>query len=507
MERDQRDLERDGDDLFDRERTRQYVAFVRGSLARRRGLVAAVAVGIMALTALGLAALPSTYHVEAKLLAQRIAVLPVRGEGTDAAAPTRGAAETVQRRDNLLGLIEATDLLHHWDEHRAPAQRAFDAIRGLVHGPDTEEDRRDAMVERLEKRLVSWTNEGTVTIAIDWPDARMACRIVDIAEQDFLEERYTHEVTALAESLAILRSHADGLRQDVDDAVAAARDLRAARQKPAAEGDHDAKPPDAKPADDKPVAAPQRAPRRPAEVKPEIEQLQATLAAKQRALDDLEGFRRHRLSEAQARLAEQRGTYTEHHPVIMDLEQTVTALSAPSPQVKALREEIASLRAEYERTAVQAPGAPAAVAPLARSSLPPPELPSEILRLDQELREDRDPAVVYARGRLRDAMDKYAALREKIEAAQIDLETAQAAFKYRYSVLTPAKLPKRPVKPNVPLVLLAALVASALAALVAAVAADVHGGRVVERWQIERLLDRPILGEIEVPRLPRPRAR
>jgi capsular polysaccharide biosynthesis protein len=109
---------------------------------------------------------------------------------------------------------------------------------------------------------------------------------------------------------------------------------------------------------------------------------------------------------------------------------------------------------------------------------------------------------VYARAELRDAMDKYAALRAQVQAAQIDLETAQAAFKYRYSVLTPARLPRRPARPNVPLVLLAALLAAAGAAVLAAVLADLRAGRLVERWQVEALLGRPILGELHLGQRP-----
>ena len=109
--------------------------------------------------------------------------------------------------------------------------------------------------------------------------------------------------------------------------------------------------------------------------------------------------------------------------------------------------------------------------------------------------------MVYARGQLRDAMDKYAALRTQIQTAQIDLETAQAAFKYRYSVVTPAHPPKSPTAPNVPLVMLAALIAALICSLLVSVLADVRAGRLLERWQIERLLDRPILGEIALPML------
>jgi capsular polysaccharide biosynthesis protein len=107
--------------------------------------------------------------------------------------------------------------------------------------------------------------------------------------------------------------------------------------------------------------------------------------------------------------------------------------------------------------------------------------------------------MVYARAQLRDAMDKYAALRNQIQAAQIDLETAQAAFKYRYTVVTPARLPRSPTVPNVPLVTLVAFIAAMLCGILFAVLLDVRRGRLLERWQIERLLDRPILGEISLP--------
>ena len=492
------DLDEGSAELFDRDQIRDYIAFVWGAVRRRRARVAAVISGIMALATLALAAWPRTYHVEAKLLAQKNPVLPVRGEGPDAAAPTRGAVETIRRRDNLVALIEATDLVHHWNDHRAPAQRWVDGLRRLLRGEEDPQEGIDAMVERLEKRLVTWTNEGTVTIAIDWPDAAMACRLVDIAQQNFLETRHAQEITALAESIAILRSHAANLRADVDDAVTALEELRDKQKAPRAEGAAGA-PPTGGASGRRPTA-------RRGEPSPELERLQATINAKRKALDDIEELRRRRLSEMQMRLAEQRATYTENHPVIIDLQQTIAALQVPSPPVKALRDEVASLRAEQERMGGDARRGDIAAAPgggLGARGVPP--LPSEILRLDQELREEKDPVTVYARGRLRDAMDKYGSLCEKVRASQIDLETAQAAFKYRYSVLTPAMVPRRPVKPSVPLVLLGALVVAIFGAVLVVVVADVRSGLLVERWQIERLLDRPILGDVAVPMLPRAR--
>jgi hypothetical protein len=496
MLRNDDDLEEGSADLFDGKQIREYLVFASGAFRRRRALIAAVVSGVMALAALAVAALPRTYHVEAKLLAQRSAVLAVRGDGQDAVAPTRGAVETIRRRDNLVALIEATDLVQHWREHRAPAQRLVDGLRALVHGEDDAEEQLDAMVERLEKRLNAWTNDTTVVIAIDWTDARMAARLVDVAQQNFLEARHAQEISALAESIAILESHANGLRADVDDAVTALEDLRGKRPSP-----QDAAASAPSPSG---ASAPRSSARRATGPSPELEQITATLGAKRRALEDLEELRRRRLAEAQMRLAEQRATYTEAHPLIIDLHQTIAALETPSPQIKALRAEVASLRTEQERLGGEGAGRVAAPEAASGSARLLP-IPREIVRLDEELREDRDPAVVYARGKLRDAMDKYAALCDKVHASQIDLETAQAAFKYRYSVLTPAKIPKRPVKPSVSLILIASFVSAILGAAVVAVVADVRSGILVEPWQIERLLDRPILGEVVLPQLPRPR--
>ena len=190
------------------------------------------------------------------------------------------------------------------------------------------------------------------------------------------------------------------------------------------------------------------------------------MQAKQRSIEELEDLRRRRLSDLQANLAEARTTYTESHPTIADLKQSIAALSVESAQVTGLRKEAAALKAEYDSRVASAsePQLPAIVwtsaAPSSRRRAPPRPLrrcPGDVLRLALDLREDRDPGMVYARGQLRDAMDKYAALRTQIQTAQIDLETAQAAFKYRYTVVTPAHLPKSPTVPNVPLVTLAAL--------------------------------------------------
>jgi uncharacterized protein involved in exopolysaccharide biosynthesis len=94
-------------------------------------------------------------------------------------------------------------------------------------------------------------------------------------------------------------------------------------------------------------------------------------------------------------------------------------------------------------------------------------------------------------------MAKYSQLRAQIETTQIDFDTAEAAFKYRYSVVEPPLYPKKPSKPNALLVVIAGLVGGLFVGIFAAVVVDVRRGRFVERWQVERTLDLPTLGEVD----------
>ncbi|MGD0526163.1 MAG: hypothetical protein ABSE49_13515 [Polyangiaceae bacterium] len=367
-------------------------------------------------------------------------------------------------------------------------------------------------MRRLESKLVVWTSEGTnsaggstVTIAIDWPDAAMACRLVDAAQRAFLAARYAREVTALSESIEILTKHAGIMKTDVDEAVEAIEKMRPANDASKAAG-----PAPASPSRPRVVLAPR--PVAPHVSRPDAapEPPSPEIQAKQRAIDELEDLRRRQLSELQARLAEARATFTESHPAIVDLKHSIAGLSVESAQVTKLRQEIVALRAAQDAASAAAEsGAEPASAPpatwvpaspgMGAVSAAPPQLPGDVLRIALDLREDRDPAMVYARGRLRDAMDKYAALRAQIQGAQIDLETAKAAFKYRYTVVTPARLPRSPSVPNIPVVTLVAFVVSILCGFLLTVLLDLKRGRLVEPWQLERLLERPILGELALP--------
>jgi uncharacterized protein involved in exopolysaccharide biosynthesis len=490
------ELESEDTHLLDFKLISNLLGYAVGSIRRRKFLVLGLAIGIFAATVSTLFLLPKTYHVETKLLIQHNQALAPRGD-SQGDAPTRAAVETVMRRDNLIAIVHQTSLLHEWYNRRAPLAHVKDLIVRVFANPETEQETTEWMVDVLEKRMSVWTNEGIVNIGIDWPDPTMALRLVDAAQQNYLEARHATEITAIAEQVSIFQNHAAALRKDVDAAVDVIEKLRADRAAGAATSAMAPAPSAPAPAGGGAIAP---APHRPSEPDPQLEQTKVMIEIKQRAINDLEEFRRHRLSELNASLAEKSATYTENHPAIIDLRQTIASLSGESSQVQKLRAEVARLQKDFDERSAAAT-AESRVVPVinvGRLVAAPPPLPGSIIRIEQEPNDDRDPAIMYARTQLRDAMEKYSHLRTQIETAQIEFDTAEAAFKYRYSVVEPPLYPKKPAKPNALFVVLAGMIGGLFVAIFAAVLSDVRGGRFVERWQIEHVLDLPILGEIDL---------
>jgi hypothetical protein len=107
-----------------------------------------------------------------------------------------------------------------------------------------------------------------------------------------------------------------------------------------------------------------------------------------------------------------------------------------------------------------------------------------------------DPTLTYAKSRLKIATANYEEMLDRLEGARIELETARAAFKYRYTVISPPQFPRRPISPNVPLLAVGGLIMAAFLALFVVTALDIVGGRIVEAWQADRLLGLPVLGEV-----------
>jgi uncharacterized protein involved in exopolysaccharide biosynthesis len=426
--------------------------------ARRRKWIAAVVflLGIEASVAYYRSKRP-LYRVETRILAQRQQALPsVVRPSTPPDDPTRSAWELVHRRENLIALVKEADLFAESDATSAASssggllERLRRALR--LSGPSpADDDPLSALVLRLDRALQVTTADETITISMDWPDPHQAHRVVAAALQNFLEARQLQEITAIDEAISLLQGRVATLRDQLQRAIEDTRRGTTHADSP-----------------------PRQAARRSAGE--ELARIKSMVEAKDRAIADVEEFRRRRLADLQAQLDAKRGIYSDAHPDVISLRQDIAALSRESPQIAALRAEERKLREEYAvRLAHEGRPPSSGAAPSAAPRAAPGE--------------DQDE-------RVREARLQYQQMLERVSAAQLDLDAARAAFKYRYSVIWPAQVPNEPVSPKPVKIFGLGALASLLLGLFAAAAPDLLSGRIVERRQVERSLDLPVLGEL-----------
>jgi uncharacterized protein involved in exopolysaccharide biosynthesis len=487
-------------DLFDYALIRNVIGFVFRGVVRNRVLTVATFVTVAVVGLVVTALLPRTWHAEARLLANQNQI--IRALGNPRAAlpsedPTRAAREIIFAHDNLVSLIKQTNLLKSWDESRPFVVRVKDKLVALVAGPTSDEDKLDALVGTLEKRLRVDTDQQTVTISADWPDAQTAYLLVDTAQQNFLETRHITEMTAISEALSILEGHAANVQRTVDDAL---HELERVRERRRAGGS----------------ASPQQAPisetgagatasfttepepkpnAMPAATEQELAQLKFLLNSKRRALKDLEEFRSRREAELTAQLQEQKVQYADQHPVVLDTQNRIEALKQDSPQMTQVKGDIESVLQEYKRKGGRDPDS--LIEPVQPRSVPQRRTQQTQVALSSSELQD-DPLVEFSRNNLRVAAAKYEELMMRIDGARIEQDTARVAFKYRYSVVRPAAVPKKPTKPDAAILSVVALVAALFVSLLAGAVREWFRGSLVEAWQVERLLKVKVLSQVRL---------
>lgn len=471
---------------FDWRKLAEYGRFVAGSLGRRKLIVFLVFSTVFGLTYLGYWLMPRTYHVETQLLAQRnqvIGNLAVSGRSMpDQGAPTRAAAETVLRRDNLIALIQQADLVANWDASRSRASKLKGWLWEKLGRTTSDLDKADIILGTLETRLAVKTNpdyqgEGTVTISIEWPDPKMGYRLVTAAQQSFIEARHLSEISSISEALSILVTRATSMRREIDGTLRSIEEKKAAAKGPKRRigGGSSAR----LPIPDATTPAEREA----------IQQIAAMIDEKKLAIKDLDDMRRRRIAELQTKLAELRATYAESHPAILDVIQTIETLSQESPQMLQLKKDEANLQAQYQaRVAKTTQPVEKPTAPVLQDSA--------AVRAQAAPAEDDDREMEFAKNQLRFQADAYARLLERLESARMEQETARAAFKYRYVVIHPAQIPREAIKPKPAKILGGGFAAALVLALLSALLADLRSGRVFAPWQLEKALRLPVLAEI-----------
>jgi len=427
----------------------EHVKFIARATRRHwRFVVLCVMAGLGA-SVLLLSILPKTYRVKTQLLARRQHILPaIARPSLSDESPTAGAYETVHRRENLIAIIRKAGLLQGSQDDPSSGQ--------------AEEERLEGLIKRLDVTLSVVAQDQTLTIAIDWPDPQAARRIVDSAVADYLEKRRVIEIAPIEDAVSLLEARASSMLSDVVALQTEARARRPAKSRRAG----------ATTSADIPSSDPAAA------------ELEAKVRAKQHAVSDLEEYRRRKVAELRAQLAQEQSLYGPDYPSVVALNQSIEALSQPSSQLATLRGEQRSLEEEYRRRFGRLP----------RSSSDGPllgEQPSDAQQRNDEF-DSFD-------SRLKRATMEYQAMLERVGSARIELETVRSAFKYRYSVLWPAQVPKKPDRPNRAKIVGAGSTLALLLAIAVAAAFDRLSGRIVERKQVEQGVGLLVLGEIRGP--------
>jgi uncharacterized protein involved in exopolysaccharide biosynthesis len=486
---------------LDLDAIRDWIGFVWRSRQRQPK----VAIGVFAVIAgLGLIisfTMPRIYNSQVKLLVQPDLVGPALSNPGRAVPqqdnPLANVADTIMRRDNLVALVKETNLVDRWASTRPPTLRFKDKVMEAISGPLSEKERLTSLAQTLEQRLTVTTTPPTLTISVDWQDPTMAYELVTLVQKNFIESRYDADVTAIEDAIRVLEDHIKSEGEQVD------KDLAAYQASIDAQGGGAVEPPPPPPssgsAGPSPAApSPALAPRiaRPvASAGGSDVDLTKALEEKRRQIRVLQDSHDRELEALKQQLVQAQLTLAAAHPTVIALQQKIDTMSQPSPDLTVLKGEERALLAQIALASLSSgtpslPGIPGVAAAPARS-------PSAAAAAKFPL---EDPRTGAARARLEATMRRYQDVIARLDSARLELDITRTAYRYRYSVVTPAEVPRGPKKRTPQIIGIASLLAGALLALLAAAAVDFRSGRILETWQVRRLLGVEVVGELDPPR-------
>jgi uncharacterized protein involved in exopolysaccharide biosynthesis len=492
------------------ELVKSHLAFARKAVGKRRGLTAAIFLVVTVLVSVALAIWPRAYQSELRMMVQKSSVL----DPDDRSNPLASASDVITRHENIEALVKQVELAKTWDVSRAPALRVKDRVMEAIRGKPNEQALNDALVTMLENRIWAKAEENSLEIGAEWSDAETAARIVEAAKESFLASRHVAEISVIEEKMSILEGHSTRLRTEIEgiaQELGRLKDEKLAAAEKAARRVSEAAAGSAAPAPAPPpirvAAAPRPAPSATAAAVTEEDllALKEDLAIKKKKLSDLQARRNQSVLEWKGKLVDLKLKFTEDHPEVRSAEQRIAILGQVPVEESTLVGEVEALEARVKRADASARleaaaartgrgGGGVAAVPSATAPNAADALPSEILKL-LDTSNQMDPAVS---AQLSTALSKYSELRGEIRSARIRLDTAQAAFNYRYKIVAPASLPGKPSKPKVLNVLVIGLLGALALALLVPIALELKTGIIVERWQVHALKI-PVLGELSLP--------
>ncbi len=437
-----------------------------GAMRRKVLTFLLILVGI-ALTIAAEKLAPRTYNVEAHILVVHSGLTPsLSTGGNDMTTPEeekREAKEFEQQilsRENLVSIVTEGEIMQRFDSLLSPPRKLLDWVQKKLGSPPLNDAQKfDSLVGMLEKEMKVTIDTGTVVISLDWPDAAMARDIVQAAVQKFQDARYNTEVAVIPEAIKVLESHAAEARDELEQA---AKDM------------------DVKSGAHPMVTVPQARQVMTVTQMKHDPAVEARLQATQQQMKDILDARAKRVQELNNQLTDLSGTYGPQHPAILAVKAALDQAQQDSPQLIALRRQEQSLETENQQHTTEETKT-VSVAP--RGGEPPP------------VQATVPAGAGDAQDRFQSALRRYEGLRQRIDTAYIELQTAEANFKHKYIIVKPAELPTNTKKPVTLIVAVGGVIGTALLVLVAATFVDWWIGLFFEARKVRDTLYLPILGE------------
>jgi uncharacterized protein involved in exopolysaccharide biosynthesis len=473
----------------------EWIKFVL-SAARRHKLLGIASLVVIA--SLGIAisiAIPPIYEANAKILVSQsalaTAVLSNPNRQLPNVDPMRGVSDITMTHENLEAIIRDTGLIDHWSATRSPLLKAKDWLWSMVAGPIAEADRLRALIGVLETRLsVKAEDATTIKIQVYWGDREMVVRLAKATRDKFLQARVGEETAVISAAIGVIEDELKRASEAIEPAlggvVRAREKAREARGPAPSSADAGA----AAPGEASPAPAQtfvRTAPARPAGPDPAVS---AKLAEIRQAQRNVQEPWHRRLTELRVQLADLRSQYGTAHPLVVQQEAKIKDATIEPGELMALRQEERDLISRIETGQVSAADAAAGrwipSRPTGGSAAPAAPVMLE-----------EDPEVSAARQKLMSAVSKYDELKNRLDAARIELTTTEIAFKYRYVVVAEPELPRKPIKPNRPALILASLAAGIVAGLLAGAIRELTSGRIVESWQVKQI-GLPLLADVHL---------
>jgi uncharacterized protein involved in exopolysaccharide biosynthesis len=424
---------------------RAALGVVRSALRRSRVSIVVVTLLFTAAGVLAARITPQSFSTDARLLVRKADLMPAlahprRSVPSGSDNLTQSAGDFVRDRQALRAIVEQYDLTTRWERDRPPLLKLKDGLLVRLRGPVPEADRVDALVDVLAKRIQVTVNGEVITVWARWSHAATAVDIVQGATEAYLQARRRVDIDAIADTYTLLERSVEAARLDVEHRVETTRLVTRRR-----------------PSGIAPASLAAEPTRMPAD--PLIDR-RAQLLAAERTADTLAAAHEATIRTLETQLAERLARATERHPDVL-------ALRRQLEQARVVPESVSQARVEADALRVLVDRATLTGRPSVSSS--PRVVTAALAPMVTE-----DEGALYARSLLESSIASYQDLLDRLSNTRIELETARAAFDYRYALISGARTPTRPDSPNGLFLIVGALIAGLVAGTGRAVLREVR---------------------------------